>query len=60
MSAMRKDIDGEAIAVLVFHVLFNVKGGPVQQEHIMAVSFEDCEQEVQRRHPDAEYWEIGA
>ena len=50
--------DGE-FKVMVFHVLFNVEGGPVQEEHIMAVSFEDCEEEIQRRHPDAVHWEIG-
>ena len=50
----------DLITVAVFHVLFNIEGGPVQEEHIMAVSFEDCEEEIQRRHPDAVHWEIGA
>jgi hypothetical protein len=52
------ELSGEG-GVIDFHIVYRNKGGIVNDCTIAAVDFGTAEEEFQRQHPEATWWEIG-
>jgi hypothetical protein len=45
--------------MIEFHIVYTNAGGIVNDCNVSAVDFAAAEEEFQRRHPEATWWEIG-